>query len=458
MKLFCRFMFASATAATILAACPAAAQQQAAGVVAVDRAGEPSASAHLSDEEISQAYIYLLGRLLVTRQQQLDFQEGFKWNQLVHRKPGAVDWPNPNLDVAYSESWLAVDENSCTIVSVPQINGRYYTVQILSGWGETLANINERVFPQKASGDFAVCLKGAKVTLPAGAMRIDLPVKYARLLTRVALGADPDAAVALQHQFKLTVTGTPGLPSVPRTPIFGLEAFPGVEAFDAANLALDSDPDRNAGLEPMQALARRVAAEAKIPAQRERIDKVIRTKAFRDLGEAGKLIGHGTVQDGWARPGVVGEYGIDYLTRTLVNYRGIWANIKPEVLYYRGAADSTGAELNGDNVYTLTFPKDALPARFAKYFWSVIAVDSTRFRVLPNPLKKYLINEQSGLTYGPDGSLTLYFAAEKPANAPEGNWLPTPRGAKYRLTFRYYGPLEGVANGTYYPPALMKVQ
>jgi hypothetical protein len=58
--------------------------------------------ARSSDQDISDAYIYLLGRLLITRQQQLDFQEGFKWNELVHRKPGAVDWPNPNLDVAYS--------------------------------------------------------------------------------------------------------------------------------------------------------------------------------------------------------------------------------------------------------------------------------------------------------------------------------------------------------------------
>ena len=64
---------------------------------------------------------HLLGRLLVTRQQQLDFQEGFKWNELVHRKPGAVDWPNPNLDVAYSEAWVAVDESSCTIIDVPKI-------------------------------------------------------------------------------------------------------------------------------------------------------------------------------------------------------------------------------------------------------------------------------------------------------------------------------------------------
>src|SRR6218665_614665 len=83
--------------------------------------------ARITDQDISDAYIYLLGRLLVTRQQQLDFQEGFKWNELVHRKPGAVDWPNPNLDVAYSEAWVAVDESSCTIVSVPKIEGRYYT-------------------------------------------------------------------------------------------------------------------------------------------------------------------------------------------------------------------------------------------------------------------------------------------------------------------------------------------
>jgi hypothetical protein len=115
--------------------------------------------------------------LLVLRQQQLDFQEGFKWNELVHRKPGAVDWPNPNLDVAYSEAWVAVDESSCTIVTVPKITGRYYTVQFLNGWDETLANINERVFPNSPNGDFAICLRGANVSLPAGIKRIDLPVK-----------------------------------------------------------------------------------------------------------------------------------------------------------------------------------------------------------------------------------------------------------------------------------------
>ena len=80
-------------------------------VVCPDSEASPvSAQQQLSDQDISDSYIYLLGRLLITRQQQLDFQEGFKWNELVHRKPGEVDWPNPNLDVAYSEAWVAADE------------------------------------------------------------------------------------------------------------------------------------------------------------------------------------------------------------------------------------------------------------------------------------------------------------------------------------------------------------
>ena len=55
----------------------------------------------LSEQQVSDAYIYLLGRLLITRQQQIDFDtEGFVWNQLIHRKPGQGDWPNPNLAVA----------------------------------------------------------------------------------------------------------------------------------------------------------------------------------------------------------------------------------------------------------------------------------------------------------------------------------------------------------------------
>jgi hypothetical protein len=262
-------------------------------------------AAPASEQEISDAYIYLLGRLLVLRQQQLDLQEGFKWNEIVHRKPGGVDWPNPNLDVAYSEAWIAVDETSCTIVSVPKMEGRYYTVQVLNGWGETLANINERLFPKRAHGDFALCLRGSPVTVPDGALRIDLPVKYVRVLSRVELGADWNGAVALQHQFKLRATGSPKGLALPKAPVFELEALPGVEAFDFAEAALDSEADLNPGLEPMQEKTRAVAKSIRDPAERKRVDGIIRTRAFADFAKGGKIIGHGTGLNGWARPGMV---------------------------------------------------------------------------------------------------------------------------------------------------------
>ena len=89
--------------------------------------------------------------------------------------------------MAYSEAWVAVDESSCTIVDVPKIEGRYYTVHFLNGWGETIANINERIFPKRPFGEFAMCLRGANVAIPLGATRIDLAVKYSRLLARVEL-------------------------------------------------------------------------------------------------------------------------------------------------------------------------------------------------------------------------------------------------------------------------------
>ncbi|MNG06428.1 hypothetical protein D3C84_896670 [compost metagenome] len=187
------------------------------------------------------------------------------------------------------------------------------------------------------------------------------------------------------------------------------------------------------------------------------MNKVIRQRALVDFAKGGAIIGHGTAHNGWARPATVGVYNTDFSTRTIVNYGGIWANIAPEVMYYRAQQDSNGQKLIGDNTYQLTFPADALPQRFERYFWSIIAVDTDQFRVLPNPQQKFLLNEQSKPQLGPDGSLTLYFAAEKPTNVPEGNWLPTPKGALYRLVFRFYGPIDGVSNGTYWPPALMKV-
>lgn len=418
--------------------------------------GAGAQATSISDQAVSDSYIYLMSRLLVLRQQQIDFKEGFKWNVLVHRKPGDVQWPNPNLDVAYSEAWVAVDENNCLMVSVPKITGRYYTVQFLNGWGETVANINERIFPKHPSGEFSVCLKGSQVKVPPTVQRVEVPVKYMRALARVELGDNWDEAVALQRKFEFRATGKPSLPTVPKTVMFDIEALPGVEAFESAELALDSEADINPGMERLQGVARAIAKAIKDPAERQRVDKVIRTKAFGDFKKAMPTLGDGTVRNGWALPSTIGAYKSNWLLRTLVNDGGIWANTLDEVIYYKAFVGPDGKPLSGDNAYSLHFTKEQLPAQFATHFWSIIAVDSVHRRVLPNAQKRYLINKEAKPQYGKDGSLTLYFADTKPQGAPENNWLPTPKGQGYSLTFRFYRPKGAVAERSYVPPALVK--
>ncbi|MES2033107.1 MAG: DUF1214 domain-containing protein [Pseudomonadota bacterium] len=78
-------------------------------------------------------------------------------------------------------------------------------------------------------------------------------------------------------------------------------------------------------------------------------------------------------------------------------------------------------------------------------------------RTLPNPLDKFLLNKESGLKYGDDGSLTLCFGPEKPSGTPEFNWLPTPGERDYRFTLRFYGPLGGAVDGSYFPPPVDKL-
>jgi hypothetical protein len=238
--------------------------------------------------------------------------------------------------------------------------------------------------------------------------------------------------------------------------MFDIEKPPGVEAFDFATLALDTEADINPGMTSVAADARAIAEAVKEPAERARVERVIRDRAFKDYAKGAHLLGHGTMEQHWVRPKVCGNYEDDWLARTCISMGGIWANNLLEVLYYKGREDSAGAILHSDNVYTLTFPADDLPEKYAHYFWSAIAVDARHMRVLPNPLDRFLLNNQSQLEYGEDGALTLWFAPEKPEGVNDGNWLPTLGNQNYSITFRFYGPRGAVADGTYYPPAIVR--
>src|SRR5271155_3385105 len=98
-----------------------------------------------SDKEIGDAYTYLYGRYLVLQQENYDINvEKVGYNRIKYNPLGSAQFVNPNLDVAYLEAWLAADKDHAVILNVPKIKGRYYTVELLDGWGEVITNINER--------------------------------------------------------------------------------------------------------------------------------------------------------------------------------------------------------------------------------------------------------------------------------------------------------------------------
>jgi hypothetical protein len=161
------------------------------------------------EKTIIDAYTYLLGRMLVIRQEHMDRKgDGFAYNAIKYNPLGSADFVNPNLDVAYLEAWIAVDADTPALLEVPPITGRYYTAQLLDEWGEVIVNINDRTFPSKPFGRFALVAPRSSAKTPDDSGRIVLHSHKAKMLSRVELKDNPDGAVKLQQAFTLRSLGT----------------------------------------------------------------------------------------------------------------------------------------------------------------------------------------------------------------------------------------------------------
>jgi len=405
-------------------------------------------AARVSDKDIVEAYHYMIARWVTLRQEGSDFRGKFKWNQIFHRDLSTdVARAYPYLEAAYSEAWIYTDETSCTQIDLPKIANRYYTVQVMNLWGEVVANINDRAYPKHTSGKFVLCTKGTKIYLPPDAQRIDLPGRKSRLVMRIELGADPAEAVRLQNQVDMKATGDPVADELPIVLDFPYDRMPNVNAFDHTVEILNSDVDINRGMSSVQKKARAVTKAATDPAERARIDEVITKQAVPAFfAEVPKLR---PAQNGWFHPRAVGNYGSDYLTRSVAVLTGLWPNVPKEVMYFRAVG------LDGGKTFIQTWPKNALPTQKAVFFWSVTAVKAMEHKVLANSIDRYQLQKHSALKYNPDGSLTIAYGPGAPAGFPESNWLPTAAGQKYDLMWRFYGPTKDLVDGKFYPPALV---
>ena len=420
-----------------------------------------------TDEQVTQAWVYLLGRYLVIKQENADLDEdGISYNVIKHNPAVVVGsasdtaptFVNPNLDVVYSEAWIAVDENTPAVLEIPAVPaGRYYTAQIVDEWAEITHNINERNFPDHPNGRYAICLTGSSPDIPDGCLRVDIPSAKAKLLTRVQIGDDVDTAVKLQHQFRLSSTGDPATQPPASIPDFDNAHLPGAWMF--------AEPQLTAALAPADACGKAAELQPVVhqiaayltgdPARADAVDTTIHTAAVPAFMHF--VVNFGNVTHGWSSTAAYPKFGDDYWFRATANFGGIWWNSSNEAVYELLHVDANGDPTTGEHTYQMTFPADALPATVVDAFWSLTVYGKPDYMLVPNDAGRYTVGSGKPLHTDADGSITLTFATEQPSGAMESNWLPTPAGKPFTADLRLYLPYDAVRDGHWTPPALQPV-
>ncbi len=275
---------------------------------------------------IADAFVYLLSRALVVRQEHLDRKkEGFAYNRIRYRPAGPADLLSPGFDVACLEGWIAADDARPAILETSEVRGLRHTAHILDEWGELIASISERMYRSRPFGKFALCKPGSAVRLRSDTERIDLHSAKARLLGRVELTDDAGGPAALQTIFMLTAQGKPGITPPPDIPMFPDDKLIGAELFDLADVLMGSARDVSPCAADMQQKVRAAAGHTNSRLRaRQDVEGLLRETVIPEFR-----------QFAFARAACVpapGEYNGDYWQRAAANYAGMRAGMTGEVI------------------------------------------------------------------------------------------------------------------------------
>lgn len=149
-------------------------------------------------------------------------------------------------------------------------------------------------------------------------------------------------------------------------------------------------------------------------------------------------------------------FGTDYYARTAVAKSNMFVNTPEAAQYFYQDLDADGVRLNNRTKYAVTFAKDKLPP--VNGFWSLTIYNKHHFFEV-NELNRYSLGTKNkNMKYNPDGSLTIYVQLDAPAADLHNNWLPTPKSGDFSLFLRAYAPKNEALDGTWTPPAVVKIQ
>ena len=376
----------------------------------------------------------------------------------------------PNADTLYSIGWLDLSKEP-VLMQVPDTGGRYYLMQLMDAWTETISVPGKRT-TGTGEGWFAIVGPETKdVKLPDKAQRIDCPTNMAWIIGRIQTNSATDYANVhkLQAGFHLmplsrypdgarralnAAAGTPS-PTAAAPPPIQVANMSTAEFFNRfVQLLIANPPHKDDGpmVKALADLGIRAGERVKLPSDaafeagvQAAKDLLAAAQSRRGEGQRGPT--------GWSGGTAnVGRYGTNYLARAVVARIGLGANPPEDAVYLNCNRDSSGASLDASKRYKIHFDKSQLPPVDA--FWSITMHDGQGYFV-SNPIGRYAIGDRDRLHYNADGSLDLFIQTDKPADS--SNWLPAPKApAVMSLSFRLYWPRAEILSGKWTPPPVAR--
>lgn len=373
----------------------------------------------------------------------------------------------PNQDVVYGAGSLALDL-SPVVVQVPDFGGRFWVYQMVDLRTDGFVQLGKMY--ATTPGFYLLVGPNWQGDIPKGITKIfRSPTNTGFVAPRVFQDDTPEDKKAIQSVLQwimmyplaeydgtMKSTDWSKLKKIPASATGDAESkwvFP-EKFFDELPAVLDDAPPlpgEEARYGQMRALLEAIKQnpalkEPLIKAVAEVDEEIVKPLfQFRNWGQ--QLPHH------WSTISNEAAFGTDYFTRTAAAKSNILVNSPNETKYFYQDLDESGARLNGASAYTVTFAKDQTPP--VNGFWSLTLYNEHHF-FAPNEIKRYSTGTKNkGLKANPDGSLTIYVQADAPSQ--RDNWLPAPKGSDFTLYIRAYWPKSEVMDGSWTPPAVVKV-
>ena len=380
------------------------------------------------------------------------------------------EFVNSASDFLYSTAVIDLSDGPL-ILNAPNFDSRWYGIQVLDAYMETLANFGTRTVGSEMT-PVILCNQSQRKKLSKDDLVVVSEINYLYIVVRVCAGPEENLTDIHDLQNKITLSELN-------------RSSNGEPTYNVGSHDLTLKPLVSASSDCPDALSFFEELASVIKFVPPKLDEGLLLGIFQEIGislekgfdyhslprgvKAGlaqavpfaesilerKIFEVGQNINGWGFVQNIGNYDKNYIIRALVAKHGIWANVAEESVYYIARTDSDGNVLHGNNDYEITFHDGNLPPVNA--FWSISYYDENGNIVKESNGKSAINSLYNNLYVNDDGSIKIIIAKKAPENHMKNNWLPSHAGM-FNLNFRCYNPQQAILEQDYSVPFIQNTR